>query len=99
MPIVCLGLNHRTAPITLRERYALAESELPELLCRLLKETSVDEAVILSTCNRVEIYAAGNDLPQHMLNELRTFLLTKEEADGDDIFYEHSGQTSMVHLF
>ncbi len=99
MPIVCLGLNHRTAPITVRERYALVESELPELLGRLLKETSVDEAVILSTCNRVEIYAAGNDLPQHMLNELRTFLVTKEEADGDDIFYEHTGEASMVHLF
>ncbi|MEE2715005.1 MAG: glutamyl-tRNA reductase [Verrucomicrobiota bacterium] len=99
MPFVCLGLNHRTAPITVRERYALAESELPELLAKLCKETSVNEAVILSTCNRVEIYAAGNDLPQYMLNELRTFLVTKEEADGDDIFYEHTGEASMVHLF
>ena len=53
MPIVCLGLNHRTAPITVRERYALAENELPELLAKLLKQTNVDEAVILSTCNRV----------------------------------------------
>ncbi len=99
MPIVCLGLNHRTAPITVRERYALAENELPELLVQLLKQTNVDEAVILSTCNRVEIYAAGRELAQHLLNELRAFLVTEEEADGDDVFYEHSGQSSMVHLF
>ena len=99
MPIVCLGLNHRTAPITVRERYALAENELSEGLAKLLKQTNVDEAVILSTCNRVEIYAAGRGLAQHLLNELRAFLAIEEEIDGDDVFYEHSGQSSMVHLF
>ena len=99
MPIVCLGLNHRTAPITVRERYALADSQLPELLGKLCSETSAQEAVILSTCNRVEIYAAGTGLPQHLLNELRVFLMGEEETNGEDIFYEHTGEASVVHLF
>ena len=81
MSIVCLGLNHRTAPITVRERYALADSQLPELLGKLIAETSAQEAVILSTCNRVEIYAVGSGLPQHLLNELRVFLIGPEEAE------------------
>jgi len=99
MPIVCLGLNHRTAPISVRERYALAEGQLPELLSGLCRETSVEEAVILSTCNRVEIYAAGNDLPQHLLNELRAFLMGENGAETEDVFYEHIGEESVVHLF
>ena len=99
MSIVCLGLNHRTAPITVRERYSLADSQLPELLGKLFKETSAEEAVILSTCNRVEIYAVSNGLPQHLLNELRTFLIGEEEVEGDDILYEHTGEASVVHLF
>jgi len=99
MSIVCLGLNHRTAPITVRERYSLADNLLPELLGKLCKETSAEEAVILSTCNRVEIYAVSNGLPQHLLNELRTFLIGEEEVEGDDILYEHTGEASVAHLF
>ena len=88
MPIVCLGLNHRTAPVTVRERFALPEGELPVLLGALRERTVAKEAVILSTCNRVEIYAATEDEPQVLLNELRAFLLKDREvdADPDEIF-------------
>ncbi|SVD51954.1 uncharacterized protein METZ01_LOCUS404808, partial [marine metagenome] len=63
----------------------MADSQLPELLGKLFKETSAEEAVILSTCNRVEIYAVSNGLPQHLLNELRAFLIGEEESEGDNI--------------
>ena len=101
MPIVCLGLNHRTAPVTVRERFALPEGELPVLLGALRERTVAKEAVILSTCNRVEIYAATEDEPQVLLNELRAFLLKDREvdADPDEIFYEHAGESAVRHLF
>jgi len=101
MPIVCLGLNHRTASVDVRERFALAESELPALLEALQTETTANEAVILSTCNRVEIYASTEAEPQPLLNELRTFLLKdrEPESDADEIFYEHAGEAAVQHLF
>ena len=101
MPIVCLGLNHRTAPVPVRERFALPEGELPVLHGALRERTVAKEAVILSTCNRVEIYAATEDEPQILLNELRAFLLKDREvdADPDEIFYEHAGESAVRHLF
>jgi len=101
MPIVCLGLNHRTAPVTVRERFALPEGELPPMLAVLKKDTAADGAVILSTCNRVEIYAATAGEPQGLLNELRTFLLKDREmeSDADEVLYEYAGEAAVQHLF
>ena len=98
MPIVCLGLNHRTAPVNVREQFALVEAKLPELLVALRAETSAEEAVILSTCNRVEIYAANDREPQQLLNELRVFLVQDRKVD-EDVFYELSGSEAVEHLF
>ena len=98
MPFVCLGLNHRTAPVHVREQFALAECKLPELLAALRAETCAEEAVILSTCNRVEIYAATENAPTALLNELRAFLVQDREV-GDDVFYELNGAEAVEHLF
>ncbi len=98
MPIVCLGLNHRTASVDVREQFALAESKLPELLESMRAETSAEEAVILSTCNRVEIYAATEGAQSQLLNELRAFLLRDREVD-DEVFYELCGAEAVEHLF
>ena len=99
MPIVCLGLNHRTASVDVREQFAMAEGQLPELLEQLCKTTEATEAVILSTCNRVEIYAVTGGEPEPLLNDLRGFLLRDCEVESDDIFYELSGPDSVEHLF
>jgi len=56
-----VGINHKTAPIALRESLAFPENSLPDALSRLLRINAVDEALILSTCNRVEIYAASDE--------------------------------------
>jgi glutamyl-tRNA reductase len=56
MQIVVTGLNHRTAPVELREQFAVSETNLAEALQTLLALPGVREAVILSTCNRVELY-------------------------------------------
>ena len=57
--IVVAGLSHRTAPIEVRERVALAKLDLPALLAELTAEPAIAEAMIISTCNRVEVVAAG----------------------------------------
>jgi glutamyl-tRNA reductase len=56
--IVVVGLSHKTAPIAVRERLALPRERVPEVLESLTHHSAASEAVVLSTCNRVEIYAA-----------------------------------------
>ena len=59
MPIVVIGLSHHSAPVALRERFAFAEARVPPTLHALRSAGLAEEAVILSTCNRVELYAAS----------------------------------------
>ena len=56
--MVLFGVNHKTAPVAMRERLAIVESRLLERLTALRAHRSVAEAVILSTCNRSEFYVA-----------------------------------------
>ena len=64
MNLFTIGLNHRTAPVEVRERLAFPKALLGEATTRLLGVVPVHEAAILSTCNRVEIYAVAADLTQ-----------------------------------
>ena len=55
MNVVAIGMSHHTSPVALREQFAFAENKIPDAL-KLLRENGIaDEAVILSTCNRVEL--------------------------------------------
>jgi glutamyl-tRNA reductase len=83
MNIVVIGLSHRSSPVELRERFAFAEAKIPDAL-KLLRESGVaGEAVILSTCNRVEIYAATLLEPAKAFAELKQFLLRWGETTGE----------------
>ena len=64
MALIAIGLNHRTAPVHVRERLSVAEAKLPELIASLSAMTGVDGTAIVSTCNRVETYvsAASEDI-------------------------------------
>ena len=75
MPILVIGLSHRSAPVTLRERFAFPEAKVPEALQRLRAARIAEEAVILSTCNRVEIYAATDNDARAALQALQQFLV------------------------
>jgi len=75
MNIVVLGLSHHSSPVELRERFAFAEAKIPDALASLRESGAADEAVILSTCNRVEIYAATMLTPDAATVELKNFLL------------------------
>jgi len=101
MSVVVIGLNHRTSPVTVRERFAFAESEIPDVLGRLRQTGFLEEAIILSTCNRVELYAAGPLAPDELLQHLREFLLRNRCFEGDlgEALYSHGEVACLEHLF
>ena len=74
MNIVVIGLSHHSSPVELRERFAFAEAKIPDALKSLRDSGIANEAVILSTCNRVEIYAATSLEPARAFVELKQFL-------------------------
>ncbi|HHT9117843.1 MAG TPA: glutamyl-tRNA reductase, partial [Candidatus Hypogeohydataceae bacterium YC38] len=59
MNILVVGLNHKSAPVEIREQLAFSTSKIPEALERFRKGFPSSEVVILSTCNRVELYASS----------------------------------------
>ena len=61
MPLIAVGLNHQTAPLALREKVALDAAALPAALSELSQLGGVQEAALLSTSNRTEIYAQVDD--------------------------------------
>lgn len=64
-PIVSIGTSHHVAPIEFREKLAFSEAQLTEAVQHLREIYQVQEAVILSTCNRVEVYAVANSMPSN----------------------------------
>jgi glutamyl-tRNA reductase len=76
MNVVVIGLSHHSSPVELRERFAFAEAKIPDALKSLRESGIAGEAVILSTCNRVEIYAATALEPARAFVELKNFLTT-----------------------
>src|ERR1043166_5521086 len=101
MPIVVIGLSHHSSPVTLRERFAFAEPRIPVAL-QLLRDSGIaDEAVILSTCNRVEIYAATSLEPAKAFTELKQFLMTVHDYRDplNDELYALNEPQSLHHLF
>ena len=101
MPIVVVGLSHHSSPVELRERFAFAEARVPSALATLRSERIVDEAVILSTCNRVEIYAATTLEPARASFKLKEFLVTTHDYRDplSDELYVLGEPHSLVHLF
>jgi len=69
MPLIALGLNHNTAPVEVREKLAFASDALEEALRNLCARPGVEEAAILSTCNRTELYCAQTALDKELVAE------------------------------
>src|ERR1700757_5226750 len=61
MNIFCFGISHHTANVEVRERFAIPDSALADSLMRLVQIPSIDESVLLSTCNRTEFYIVSAD--------------------------------------
>ena len=97
MKLSIVGVNHRTAPVEVREKLAFPESELPAALRQLCARPGVDEAMILSTCNRVEVATMGEDD-----SAIAAFLAGSRGMDAQRIeqfLYWHKGADALRHLF
>jgi glutamyl-tRNA reductase len=92
-----LGLNHKTAPLALREKVAFNEDRLAAALRALRQELGVAEVVILSTCNRTEVYWSGNagaaELSQWLENHHGNHL------DLASSLYVHQDRLAVAHAF
>lgn len=109
MPIVCVGINYRTAPVALRERLSFGPREQADLLRGPLLRAAgatagLTEFVLLSTCNRTELYAAAADVTHHFTKVPPALADALARAHGFSSaefashFYFHSGTAAVRHL-
>lgn len=100
MKVWLTGLNHRTAPVAVRERLAFSEAELPGALDELTRTPGITEAMLLSTCNRVEVLVAAT--PGFQPVELMGALCKLRELDRSWLephLYSLQGSDAIRHLF
>jgi len=100
--IVIVGLNHRSAPIEVRESVAFENVYVREALVHLREYPSIDEGVIVSTCNRVEVIAAAGDA-RSAFDDINGFLAQQKAQRHaeplDDHVYTYEGADAVRHLF
>ena len=96
--IVLIGINHKTAPIELRERVAISRDELPDATRALAALPGVTECMIVSTCNRVEMLAAVESPETDIAGFLHSHFSIDPAVLAPHI-YEHRDQMAVRHLF
>jgi glutamyl-tRNA reductase len=99
--VLVVGCNHRSADLALLERLAVPTDELPKALASLTKLPHVSEAVLLSTCNRVEVYASVTRFHAG-LAELRGWLAERGDVhpqDLEELHYSYHDDRAAAHLF
>ncbi len=101
MDLIVVGISHRTAPIEIRERIALSEIEVQEVLSRIRMDATLAEGLLLSTCNRTEFYGLSRDNGAAELY-LRNLIDTKNRIDLSNhpgYAYTLTATESVRHLF
>src|SRR5882724_77117 len=96
MKLFAAGISHKTAPVELRERLAVKQSEIADLAFVLKFFGHLDEIVLLSTCNRVEIYGTTRHATRHIKSLLQ--LLCAEPGDLNPHIYVYEGAAAVRHL-
>ncbi len=103
MILQLIGCSHHCCSVELREQIAMSEWQIPETLSRFKRRFPAAEAVVLSTCNRTEIYTAAvhpDEIPTHQA--VAHFLAEEKGLDGERTFrelFQHSGEDAIRHLF
>ena len=100
MHLVVMGLNHKTSPLWLRERLSFCAEAIRKARQHLQQMPHVQEAMILTTCNRVEFYCSC-DHPDHGLQALEQFIreLDVDVSQYHDCFYRRTESEAVSHLF
>jgi len=101
MELIVIGLNHKSAPIEIREQLAIQQNHLGEALTQFKDLPSLKEGMILSTCNRVEIYGAAR-ATERAIHELKDFLSRYHGfplEEFEKCLYLLSGEEAVRHIF
>jgi glutamyl-tRNA reductase len=93
MNLFCIGLSHHTASVATLERYAVR----PEIEPAVLDQNRCAEAILLTTCNRVEVYAASETTMA--TRTIARYLAREPDPDESDVFYRYEGEHCVQHLF
>ncbi len=101
MSILVIGVNHRSGPLSVLERLTIPTDELPKAVDRLARLDTVREAVLVSTCNRIEIYAVAEKF-HGAYADIRDYLCELGDIAADDLhphLYSHHDEAAVTHLF
>jgi glutamyl-tRNA reductase len=96
---VVVGLSHRTAPVEVRERLAVAPDRLEQELREISAVGHFDEALLVSTCNRVELYATSVDPIEAARNAKNTLAKRLADPMAEDVLYQQHGVDVVRHVF
>jgi glutamyl-tRNA reductase len=98
MNFFVIGVNHKTAPVEVRERFAISEAKLPDALRQLTEMPDIEEGMIVSTCNRVEIIARSTNGNCDLKDFVRKYY-GFEPDQFQKYFFEHREKAAVRHLF
>ncbi|WMS87073.1 glutamyl-tRNA reductase [Pleionea litopenaei] len=98
MAVTALGINHKTAPVDIRERVAFDPASLLEALKVLKQEVQLEEVAVLSTCNRMEVYFRGDDDAHQRLTNWLIEHHTLEPDALQQCLYVHQGEQAVQHV-
>lgn len=101
MSIVVMGINHRSAPLDVIERVSISDGALPKALHGLVSRDNVRETVVLSTCNRTEVYVVAEKY-HGAYGDVRDFFCEISGLSADELqphFYSQHDEAAVAHLF
>jgi len=98
MNFFVLGVNHKTAPVEVRERFAIPEARLPEALAKLTSMQGIEEGMIVSTCNRVEIFARSQNGHCDLQQFVRDYF-GFSAGEYEPYIFEHQQLEAVKHVF
>ena len=100
MTLLALGINHKTAPVSLRERVTFSPESIEQALTSLLQQPLVQGGVVLSTCNRTELYLSVEQ-QEHIHEQLVAWLCEYHHLRPEEVsksLYWHHGNDAVSHL-
>lgn len=98
MKLFVLGVNHETAPVDIREKVAFSPDQIQGALCELKTQGLASEGVILSTCNRTEIYTTLNEETPQALSDWLHHYFELHDGRIDDYLYQHTDLDAIKHI-
>ena len=99
MKIVVIGTNHKIAPVCYREHLSFPPQALPKALKELIEQDGIHEGIILSTCNRVEIYAITDEAKEDAPFDFLASYHGLDKRTLSEMTYRYEGLEAIKHLF